>query len=229
MSNQLKMIQMLELVAEHLGNELLARMAFVGGCTTALLITDNFTLQHIRETDDVDLIVEVLSYGDYEQLCRQLRDKGFRASPEDDVICRWRLASLIVDVMPINEHILGFSNYWYPDALKYAANYPLSSGKNIRVVSPVYFLATKIEAFHGRGERNFLQSRDIEDIVSLVDGYESLCEEVQLANDDVKQAIATAIEHFLLVADFEYAVQSVAQDSQREQLLFERLQRLATG
>ncbi len=64
--------------------------------------------------------------------------------------------------------------------------------------------------------------------MSLVDGYDDLCDEVKLANDDVKQAIAIAIEQFLLAADFEYAIQSVAQDFQREQLLFERLQHLAT-
>ncbi|WP_332847369.1 hypothetical protein [Pseudomonas lactucae] len=37
------MLQMLEEVAEALGAELRQQVAFVGGCTTVLLITDEYT------------------------------------------------------------------------------------------------------------------------------------------------------------------------------------------
>ena len=36
---------MLLLVAKALGRELLQQVAFVGGCTTGLLVTDKYTLQ----------------------------------------------------------------------------------------------------------------------------------------------------------------------------------------
>ena len=39
-SNRTMMLQMLEAVAEALGDELREQVAFVGGCTTVLLITD---------------------------------------------------------------------------------------------------------------------------------------------------------------------------------------------
>lgn len=94
------------------------------------------------------------------------------------------------------------------------------------MVSPVYFLATKIEAFQHRGNQDFLASRDMEDILSLLDGRESLCDEVVVASDDVRLAISEAIKGFLRASDFEYAVQSIAQDFQREKLLFKRLDRL---
>ena len=90
MSNYPKILQMLEIVADHLGEELLAKMAFVGGCTTGLLITDALVLEQIRATDDVDVIVEVLGHGDYARLQQQLRARGFRESSEDEVVCRWR-------------------------------------------------------------------------------------------------------------------------------------------
>jgi len=37
------MLQMLEAVADALGAELPQQVAFVGGCTTVLLITDEYT------------------------------------------------------------------------------------------------------------------------------------------------------------------------------------------
>lgn len=84
-------------------------------------------------------------------------------------------------------------------------------------------MATKIEAFAGRGNNDFLASQDIEDILSLIDGCSSLIPDLHAANKKVKSAIAAAIQTFLNESDFEYQVQSVAQDRQHENLLFERL------
>lgn len=217
------MIEMIDVVAQSLGDDLLEKVVFVGGCTTALLVDDVVTLQHIRSTEDVDMIVEVLSKSEYQDLCQKLRQRGFKESVEDDVICRWRLGSMIVDVMPTDQEILGFSNIWYPEAVEFAKSYQLPSNRIIRVVSPTYFLATKIEAFAGRGNNDFLASQDIEDILSLIDGCSSLIADLHAANKQVKSAIAASIQTFLNESDFEYQVQSVAQDRQHENLLFERL------
>ncbi|HRH91121.1 MAG TPA: nucleotidyl transferase AbiEii/AbiGii toxin family protein [Agitococcus sp.] len=223
MNNQKVMIEMIDVVAQSLGDDLLEKVVFVGGCTTALLVDDVVTLQHIRSTEDVDMIVEVLSKSEYQDLCQKLRQRGFKESVEDDVICRWRLGSMIVDVMPTDQEILGFSNIWYPEAVEFAKSYQLPSNRIIRVVSPTYFLATKIEAFAGRGNNDFLASQDIEDILSLIDGCSSLIADLHAANKKVKSAIAAVIQTFLNESDFEYQVQSVAQDRQHENLLFERL------
>jgi len=51
---------MLQRVADALGSELLREVAFVGGCTTGLLITDDISREAVRFTDDVDLIVHVI-------------------------------------------------------------------------------------------------------------------------------------------------------------------------
>lgn len=217
------MIEMIDVVAQSLGDDLLEKVVFVGGCTTALLVDDVVTLQDIRSTQDVDMIVEVLSKSEYQDLCQKLRQRGFKESVEDDVICRWRLGSMIVDVMPTDQEILGFSNIWYPEAVEFAKSYQLPSNRIIRVVSPTYFLATKIEAFAGRGNNDFLASQDIEDILSLIDGCSSLIADLHAANKKVKSAIAAVIQTFLNESDFEYQVQSVAQDRQHENLLFERL------
>jgi hypothetical protein len=76
--------EMLIQVAEAIGSELRQQIAFVGGSTTALLLTDDFTREQVRHTDDVDLIVHLVGYASYGRLQKQLRALGFRESVDND-------------------------------------------------------------------------------------------------------------------------------------------------
>lgn len=73
MTVQGQLLHMLETVAGALGYDLRERLVFVGGCTTALFITDPITLEDVRVTDDVDLIVDLAGYGEWALLQEQLR------------------------------------------------------------------------------------------------------------------------------------------------------------
>ena len=115
-----QMLQMLIPVAEALGEDLLPNVAFVGGSTTALLITDPITRQAVRFTEDVDLILNVDGKAHWQRLQKQLRERGFKESMEDNLICRMRLGQLKVNFMPDDETILGFTNRWYHKALAIA-------------------------------------------------------------------------------------------------------------
>lgn len=220
---------MLERVATALGPELCQQMTFVGGCTTGLLLTDEFTLEQVRHTDDVDLIVHTMGYTAFHALQEQLKTHGFSipASTVDAPICAMNLGDLRVDFMP-DDDSLGFTNRWYQDAMATASPYQLTDELSIRLVSPVYFVATKLEAYKGRGNNDPLDSRDIEDILNLVDGREELLDEVKAASAEVQRYISEEISSLLEVSDFEYAVQSQARgDAGREHLIFERLDALA--
>ncbi len=63
-------------------------------------------------------------------------------STEGATRCRWRCQELIVDVMPIDDEILGFSNRWYAQAIASAEGRSIG-GTDFRLVTPVYFVATK--------------------------------------------------------------------------------------
>lgn len=112
-SNKDTLIQMLEAVAQALGEELREQVAFVGGCTTVLLITDDFTLESIRGTDDVDLVIHLAGTPAWYQLEQQLKTRGFKITGQDEVTCRFRLGALKVDFMPTVEEVLGFANPWF--------------------------------------------------------------------------------------------------------------------
>jgi len=218
---------MIAAVARALGPDLLARMAFLGGCATGLLIMDELTRESVRYTEDVDLVVAAVSSGQWAQLESTLRKRGFRSSPEDEIICRMRLDTLIVDFMPTVEAVLGFTNRWYALALETAEWYPLTPDLRIRLVIPALFTATKLEAYRGRGQGNLLESRDIEDLINLFNGRDDIVKQIDAAAGEVRCYIADAIAGLLKKSDFEYAIQGNLRDHAREAVLFERLEAVA--
>ena len=182
-------IELLELAADTLG-ELLADVVFVGGATVTLWITDP-AAPPIRPTKDVDVVVEVATRTAFYHFEDRLRSRGFTEDQEDGVICRWRHpGGLILDAMPADPTILGFSNRWQGAAIPHAMARELPSGTVIRAMPPPYLLATKLEAFNRRGNRDFLGSRDFADIIALVDGREELGAEVMQAPSDARAYIS---------------------------------------
>ena len=103
--------------------------------------------------------------------------------------------------MPIDKDVLGFSNRWYPAVLETAQTLTVA-GSNIRVITPVYFLASKLEAFHGRGADDVALSHDLEDIISVVDGRAEIVAEIAEAEPTVRKYIASEIGALLENEDF---------------------------
>ncbi|CNB17085.1 hypothetical protein [Yersinia similis] len=205
-------------------------MTFVGGCTTGLLVTDEFTREQIRHTDDVDLIMHVMSYTSYSALQQELQAHGFKIEvPDDDgaPICAMKLGDLRVDFMPDDENILGFTNRWYRKAMETSTYFNLAPELSINLISPVYFIATKLEAYNGRGKGDPLESRDIEDILNLVDGRPELVNEISTAENDLKIYISQQIEVLIKLSDLDYAIQSHTYgDKAREDEIYERLEKI---
>lgn len=113
-----------------------------------------------------------------------------------------RLGSLKVDFMPDDEKILGFSNRWYTTGLDTAQPHAFDDGLEIRVLTPPIFVATKLEAFQGRGNDDLYYSRDAEDLLLIVDGREELLAEISAAGDDVRAFIAKSRTRHRLTCSF---------------------------
>ncbi|AJC20913.1 hypothetical protein [Pandoraea pulmonicola] len=216
---------MISAVARAMGHKLCEEVAFVGGCTTALLLTDHFTRQHVRHTDDVDLIVHVINRSGWHDMVRQLRDAGFRERmDEDGPICAMYLGDMRVDFMPDDQEILGFSNRWYGDALAGASWLDLPNGHRIKLVAPAHFVATKLEAYLSRGNNDPLMSRDIEDILTLFDGRAELSGELLAAEPELRRYVSMHLAKLKEHRDFEYAVEAAAnEDRSREREIHERI------
>jgi predicted nucleotidyltransferase len=195
-------VTMMELVAARLGEDLREQLVFVGGAVAGLLITDP-AQPTIRPTEDVDLIVEVAARADYQRVEETLRKRGFVNDVSADApICRWRVDAVTVDVMPTLEEILGFSNRWYPLALATARRTPLPSGTEIRLVTAPAFVATKFEAFAGRGRNDYLFSHDLGDLISVLDGRDELIDECHAQGEALKDYLRNQVSALLATPAF---------------------------
>ena len=150
------------------------RYAFVGGATIELFL-DALGQAQARATDDVDCIVDVTDRGAFYALEAGLRRAGFVNGIEPgDPVCRWRLGDLVVDVMPTDGAVLGFSNPFYRAALD-AADVVLPSGRAVPCLTLGYTVATKVVAFEGRGQADPWVSKDLEDLVAIFDSWAGRC------------------------------------------------------
>src|ERR1700674_5875252 len=87
--------------AAKLLKPILGELVFVGGCATALLITDSAAAD-VRPTFDVDAIAEITSYAAYAEFSERLRKLGFQeAAREGAPFGRWRLHTPTLAVLPL--------------------------------------------------------------------------------------------------------------------------------
>jgi predicted nucleotidyltransferase len=194
-------LQVLEAAVRLLGS-LADDMVFLGGCATGLLLTDT-AAPPIRATQDVDVITEVASLADYYRLSAQLREHGFKEDHRNDApVCRWVNDGVVLDIMPTSPAVLGFGNEWYQPALEAAVAVDLPSGRRIRIVTAPYFLATKIAAFDGRGQGDYVMSHDMEDIVAVVDGRPQIVDEIKRADQALRRHVTARFAAFLRDPDF---------------------------
>jgi hypothetical protein len=237
-------IVMLSGIARALGT-LCDRVVFVGGATVPLFLTDP-AAPSPRSTRDVDVIAQIATRSAYYQFSDELRRRGFLEDVDSPVLCRWRFPSskakdsmgndftndLILDVMPTDPAILGFSNLWYDDAIITARTYRLDNRTTIQLATAPHFVATKIEAFLGRGHGDFLGSSDMEDIITLLDGRPELGGEIKNSDDDLRMYLASQVGAWLKDSDFLEALSGHllpdAASQARRPLLLERLKNIAS-
>ena len=195
-------VAQLEVVASHLGEALRQQLVFVGGAVAGLLITDA-AQPAIRPTEDVDLVAHVLARTDYYQLEQALRAHGFAQDMRQGApICRWTIEHVTVDVMPTLDDVLGFSNRWYALAVETAQGVTLPSGAQILVITAPAFVATKLEAFAGRGGGDYLYSHDLGDVISVIDGRDGLWAEVQQTPKELKAYLAERFNQLMATRAF---------------------------
>jgi len=223
--------ELIEFVAEGLGEAFLAEVAFVGGCTTAMLVTDAVVLDDIRFTDDVDLVIELAGIGAWQQLTERLAARNFKITGEDEVNCRFRFNDIVVDVMPSDPEVLGYANRWFVEGLARANKFTLPSGTVIQIFKPTYFLATKLEAFSGRGGGDPYH-KDVEDIIILIDGRPELLEEVRQVESELKEFITNGVRALRVLSGIDYVIESsgsVQANPGRGQIIHGRMKELGSA
>ncbi|WP_294771002.1 nucleotidyl transferase AbiEii/AbiGii toxin family protein [uncultured Rhodoferax sp.] len=203
------------------------QVVFVGGCATGLLL-DDASLMDVRPTEDVDAIVEVASLAGYHRLAEQLMQRGFKQTMADNTPpFRWFWNRMQLDLVPVDEKVLGFANPWYRVGYAEALGLELADGLKLRHLSAPYFLATKFEAFNDRGQNDVYLSHDLEDIMTVVEGRATVVQEVIAAHEAVRQHIHQAVAVLLAMPAFHNALPGLLSNPEREQTVKARLTRMA--
>lgn len=198
-------LEILVPVSKALG-DLCESLVFVGGCAVGLLITTQ-RAQSIRATDDVDAVVHALTAADFHNVERKVESKGFKYDISVDApICRWIWNNIKLDIMPSESGILSFHNRWYPLVISTANRYEVPGILSIQLISAPVFVATKFEAFNGRGKGDFLASHDLEDLISVIDGRNELLDEIKQADLELQKYLSEQMSDLLKEPDFQMAL-----------------------
>ncbi len=164
------MLQVVAKVLSPLKNQLL----YVGGAV-AELYADQPELSDIRPTKDVDCVVELTTLPAYNKLEAEIRKLGFTNDTSHGApMFRYLYHNIIVDLMPMDSTILGFTNRWYLAGAAKKEQYTLSNKQTINILPPEYYIATKFEAHNTRGGNDLRQSHDFEDIIYVLDNCSTL-------------------------------------------------------
>lgn len=106
-------------------------------------LLDHPQLYPARPTDDVDVIVQIVSGTRFSEAEKRLRELGFDHDMTPNAPkCRWRLGKdLLVDVMPTDGQSLGLNTSWFTEALASASEQAVRGNVRVRLISAPAFLA----------------------------------------------------------------------------------------
>ena len=216
-------IRQLELLAEKIG-DLWTEVMVVGGCSPALIL-DIHTAPDLRPTNDVDIVVQAENYAKYFGFVEKLKEKGF-SEREGDPIGRYVSGEIAVDVIPTESDVLGFSNRWYKKAFDQALVKRLPSGRTVKTISPVFFIAAKLEAFRGRGKEDFMASVDLEDLLTVLAEYSRFEEEFNKTDREVQEYISDEFRQLTSNENYPHFLSAHLRGDEASQASLPRLKRL---
>jgi hypothetical protein len=191
------------------------KIVFVGGAVVDLY-TDDPSREELRITDDIDVVVEVINRENYSELEEEIRRLGFQNDIMSNVICRYKYFDIIVDVMPYDESILGFSNRWYKEGVPNSIDFVIDLETSISLLPVSYFIASKLEALKSeRHGSDYRWNSDFEDIIYIYNNLTTIGEDILQSDKSVKGYIKIELEKLIkrpyieeeIIANLEYSNQ----------------------
>ena len=157
---------------------------YVGGATVSLYINDP-AADDVRPTKDIDISLKILSIQQLEEIREQLNEKGFSQSADLDVICRFKLDDILIDVMSTKAVGWAPANPWFAKGFDKREKVKIDD-ISIQIMPLPYFLASKFSAFKDRGGNDPRQSKDLEDITYILNNRTDWHEVIKDSGKEVK-------------------------------------------
>jgi len=166
------------------------KVVFVGGAVVSLYANDA-AADEIRPTGDIDLTIVLMTYLEWVQVQEELAVLNIHPDPYGPSMCRYRLRDIPIDIMPFQNSAIGPSNRWYAMGMDSLQTLTVHD-QQLRILSAPCFLATKFEAFHGRGS-DYRTSHDMEDIVYVLDNRTTIVDEIANASPEIREFLQESI------------------------------------
>ena len=122
----------------------------------------------------------------------QLSKLGFHPDPFGPSICRYKIGDVPIDIIPSSDSPIGQSNRWYKVGMDNLIVTEVH-GQDIQILPAPCFLATKFEAFNGRG-KDYRTSHDMEDIIYVIDNRTTIVDEIETAQMEIRDFIQSELK-----------------------------------
>lgn len=166
MKNTIINRKVIQKVANALG-DLNNQVIYVGGATVSLYCNDP-AADDVRPTKDIDISIKVASLAHLEEIREELVKRGFKQTADLDVICRFKLDDILVDVMATKPVGWAPANPWFEEGFNNLQKIDIDD-TIIQIMPLTYFLASKFTAHLDRGGTDPRFSHDFEDITYILD------------------------------------------------------------
>jgi predicted nucleotidyltransferase len=166
----------------QLFNDYEKEIMFVGGSVVSEYIDDRAALD-IRPTADIDIVVQLLSISELENIREYLANRNVYADTESGVICRFKYEDIKIDVMSTKNVGWAPANEWYELGQHKAITKSIQDVE-IKLLPVEYFIATKISAYKNRGE-DPRYDKDFGDIIYILDYRSTIIEDIKRADEKV--------------------------------------------
>jgi len=212
--------------AANLLQDLNNEVVYVGGRIVGLLVTDVLE-DDVRPTFDIDVAVEITGIIAHYKLEDRLDSLGFK--PEGGINCRYVHGDTIIDVMHTDGKLQGLSTSWYQDGFTNAITVNLKKDKSIKILNSVYFIASKLEAFYDRSykKQDYLDCKDLEDILNVVNGRPELIDEIINSESKVKNYISKFIKKLINDPRWFDAIKAIARQERSRIVVLDALEKLS--
>lgn len=195
-------IKAINTIALALG-DLNEQVVYVGGAVAGLYI-DNPGAPEVRPTKDVDIVLEIASVLELEDLRQKLAERGIHFAKDEKVMCRFIYQNILLDVMATKEVGWAPANPWFKSGFDHLEIRHLDEVE-IKIMPFVYYLASKFIAFKNRGT-DPRTSHDFEDIVYVLDNRTTLVNDILESEEDVKVFLIVELTAVLNEASLQEAV-----------------------
>lgn len=201
---------------------------FTGGGIVSLLITDKDAPQALF-TKDVDVVLEIATNPEFHAMESALEGAGFRRPlGEEAERISWEWKGVRVDSLP-NRRITSLPyNRWFVPLMKDAERVEVLPGHGAWIASAPCFLATKFEAFWDRGRKDIIKSKDIKDILAVVNGRGELLAEIQSTASDVRGFLRQCFGRLLEDSHFMECLPILIPEDIREEMVLQRMRAIGS-